>query len=70
MQKLRAERVRAVVVMPEWCGRPWWNLLQLNVEKQIDLGKSCDVQIPGPTMAANSAKLPPGRLLMAILSYR
>jgi hypothetical protein len=31
-QKLRQERVRAVVVVSEECRRSWWNLLQLNVE--------------------------------------
>jgi hypothetical protein len=68
-QKLRTEAVRAVVVVPEWCGKAWWNLLQMNVERQIDLGPAESVLRGGPTMAANRAKLPPGRMLMALVSY-
>jgi hypothetical protein len=68
LQKLRAERVRAVVVMPEWCGKAWWNLLQIGVERETDLGKSSDVLIPGPVMATNLAKLLSCRLLMAVVS--
>jgi hypothetical protein len=69
LQKLRAERDRAVVVVPEWYGKPWWNLLQMNVEKLVDLGPSESALKCGPSMAASRAKLPPGRMLMALVSY-
>jgi hypothetical protein len=58
-----------VIVVPEWYGKPWWNLLQLNVEDQVDLGLAQDALKCGPTMAASRAKLPPGRMLMAVVSY-
>jgi ribonuclease HI len=69
LQKIRAERVEAVVVVPEWPSRPWWNLFQDGVVKQVRLGKSEEVLKAGPTMRPNGTKPPPGSMIMATVLY-
>jgi hypothetical protein len=69
LQRIRLERLlQVVMVFPEWPSRPWWNFLQELVVAQVRLGESQTVLSPGPTMADNRAKLPPGNILMALLS--
>jgi hypothetical protein len=71
LQRIRMEHLEEVVmVFPEWPSRPWWNSLQELVISQVRLGESQMVLSPGPTMADNRAKLPPGNMLMARLSCR
>jgi ribonuclease HI len=70
LQKIRLEVGEAVLVVPEWPSRPWWNMLQGCVRKQVRLGKAEEVLEKGPTMTARRAKLPPGNMLMAWVSYR
>jgi hypothetical protein len=71
LQRIRMERLQHVVmVFPEWPSRPWWNSLQELVVTQVRLGDAQMVLAPGPTMADNRAKLPPGNILMAHLSCR
>jgi hypothetical protein len=71
LQKIRLERLKQVLmVFPEWPSRPWWNLLQSMVVQQVRLGPSDRVLLPGPTLAANRAKIPPGSFIMALLSCR
>jgi hypothetical protein len=69
LQHLREEAMNAVIVVPEWYTKAWWNLLQGNIAKKTILGKADDVLLPGPTMAARRAKLPPGSMIMAVVSY-
>jgi hypothetical protein len=69
LQKLRLEGTEAVVVVPEWPSRPWWNLLQQGVIGQVRLGKSEEVLEPGPWLLANGNRLPPGNMIMAKVYY-
>jgi ribonuclease HI len=68
LQKLRQERLTAAVVLPEWYSKAWWNLAQPNIVRYVTLGKAQEVLRAGPAMP-EEAKLPPGNLLMAIVSY-
>jgi hypothetical protein len=70
IQKLFQERGEAVVVVPEWPSRPWWNLLQQFTTKWVRLGAATMVLERGPTMASNRAELPPGNMLTVLLSCR
>jgi ribonuclease HI len=69
LQKIRAERAEVILVAPEWPSRPWWNLFQDGVVQQVRLGRSEEVLIPGPTLAKNGTKPPPGDLIMARVCY-
>jgi hypothetical protein len=68
LQKLRQERLTAVVVLPEWYSKAWWNMAAPNITKSVVLGLATDVLKAGPAMPQDS-KLPPGKLIMAIVSY-
>ena len=69
LQKLRTDHVReAVMVVPEWPSRPWWNLLLISMTRRMDLGPSETVLAAGPTMTEEN-KLPPGSFIMVKLSF-
>ena len=70
LQKLRLEVDEALMVVPEWTSRPWWNLFQMHVVQQVRLGRSTEVLQRGPTMTTERAELPPGYLVMARLSFK
>jgi hypothetical protein len=70
IQKLFLERGEAVLVVSEWPSRPWWNLLQQFTTRWVRLGEATKVLERGPTMASSRAELPPGNLLMVLLSCR
>jgi hypothetical protein len=70
IQKLFLERGEAVMVVPEWPSRPWWNLLLRFTIRLVRLGEAQEVLEAGPTMTSNRAKLPPGNMLMVLLSCR
>jgi hypothetical protein len=69
LQKLREEGWNAVVVLPEWYSKAWWNLAQPNIIRSTVLGEAENVLRLG-TSAPKEARLPPGRMLMAIVSFR
>jgi hypothetical protein len=69
LQKVLRENLDSVVmVVPEWPSRPWWNLLQEQVVRQVRLGLSEEVLEPGPSLRVARSKLPPGHMIMAVLS--
>jgi hypothetical protein len=69
LQKMRNDRVPlALMVVPEWPSRPWWNLLTTRMQRHLRLGHSSEVLEAGPTMTDEN-KLPPGHFLMVQLSF-
>jgi hypothetical protein len=68
--RLRESRITAVVVAPNWPGQAWWSTLKEMAERWVELGESEAVLEPGPTMRNSNVtlKLPPGSLLMALIS--
>jgi hypothetical protein len=69
LQKVRKERGAVVMGTPEWPSRTWWNLMAGAAEAMVRLGKTEEVLERAPSMAANRAKLPPGNMIMALLSF-
>jgi hypothetical protein len=69
LQKVRLERDTVVMVVPKWPSRPWWNMVAGRARRMVGLGKSEKVLEKGPSMAANRARLPPGSMLMVLLSF-
>jgi hypothetical protein len=63
----QAGHIAAVVL--EWPSRPWWNLMVGAAVVMVRLGKAEEVLERRPSMAANRAKLPPGSMIMALLSF-
>jgi hypothetical protein len=63
------EKLRALIVVPNWLSNPWWGLLKITAITSIELRKSNEVLVPGPLMCSNleEKKLPPGLFLMALV---
>jgi hypothetical protein len=68
LQKVAMEQITAVMVLPEWPSRPWWNLMRSMAVAQVRLGKSEVALRPGPSFEQRLAKVPPGEFLMVHLS--
>jgi hypothetical protein len=70
LQRIRDESVNAVVVIPKWPSRAWWNVFRPLARIVVELGSEKQVLIPGPAMTASQTKkeLPPGLFLMALLA--
>jgi hypothetical protein len=69
LRKILAEKLKNVVmVVPEWPSRPWWNLMELLAVRRTVLGEATSILEPGPSLAPNRAKMPPGRFIMVLLS--
>jgi hypothetical protein len=68
VQKLKQEKLTAVVVLPEWYSKAWWNLAAPNIVRSVQLGPASDMLKAGPGMPQD-AKLPPGKLFMAVVSF-
>jgi hypothetical protein len=68
LQKVAMEQITAVMVLPEWPSRPWWNLMRGMAVAQGRLGKSEVALRPGPSLEQRLAKVPPGEFLMVHLS--
>jgi hypothetical protein len=70
LQKIQWERITALVVVPHWPSQPWWGLLRPMAKVTLQLGKTEHVVIPGPAMTASETvkKLPPGLLLLVLVS--
>ena len=56
LAKLRAERARALVVLPVWRGRPWWSLAETMMIASMAVG-STEI-VPGPDMPASRLTRP------------
>jgi ribonuclease HI len=61
---------RAIIVTPHWPGQPWWPLLQQLSQKVVQLGESSKVLIPGTLMKRRNLKLPPGKMIMSLVSSK
>jgi hypothetical protein len=72
LQKIRMEKVTALVVVPKWPSQPWWTLFCQMTKSVLELGKTEFILTPGPAMTSSSTvkKLPPGLLLMALVGPR
>jgi hypothetical protein len=70
LQKIIHEQIIAVAVIPFWPNHSWWSLLYPLTKKHINLGPSTSVLIKGPSMDPKLDKLPPGDLLMCLLSSK
>jgi hypothetical protein len=68
MQKILAEKIFAVLVVPFWPGHSWWSTIQPLILRSVDLGPTNQVLKRGPTMDPKAHKLPQGRLLMCLIS--
>jgi hypothetical protein len=69
LKKLWMEKREALMVVPEWPSRPWWNLLQEGVTSQVRLGKAEVALQLGSGAAEAGFKLPPGNMIMARICY-
>jgi hypothetical protein len=70
LQRVREERITAVVVMPKWTSEPWWNLFRDMQRMTIELGQSKEALSPGLAMTGShvTLTLPPGLFLMALIT--
>jgi ribonuclease HI len=68
LRKVVEERVRGVVVVPNWLGQPWGHLLQMITEKRVNLGITQDVLIAGDHMTTCGQQLPPGTMIMCLVN--
>jgi hypothetical protein len=67
LRKILEENVPAVIVLPHWRGQSWSVLLQRMTAKQMILGRSDDVLLPGKQMTEKGDKIPPGYLSAHLL---
>jgi hypothetical protein len=67
LRKVLAENASALVVVPNWKGQSWNNLLNKLSKKMLIIGKSEDVLLPGKIMNRKGDKLPPGFLAAHLL---
>ena len=68
LQKILSEKVTVVMVIPFWPTHSWWNTLAPLIRQQINLGPAEKVLLRGSSMNSKLHKLPPGDLLMCLLS--
>jgi hypothetical protein len=62
LQRLRFERMRALLILPFWQQQPWSPLLREMTVRVKDLGEAEEVLVKGKKMAAAEAELPPGHV--------
>jgi hypothetical protein len=68
LQKIRKEKCTAVMVVPFWPTHSWWTSMEALIKDQTLLGTAKDVLLAGPTTDPAKHKLPPGELLMCLVS--
>jgi hypothetical protein len=70
LRKIQVEKVTALLVIPYWPSQPWWGLLRTMARMTLELRKTEHVLIPGPAMTSSQSpkKLPPGLLLMVLVT--
>ena len=68
LQKIRNEKIYAALVVPYWPKHSWWSSILPMIQRSINLGPAEQVLIRGPSMDSRLHKLPPGDLLMCIVS--
>jgi hypothetical protein len=68
IQKIKQEKCSAVLVVPFWPNHSWWSLVSSLIVKHTLLGECSEVLKRGPSMDPHLSSLPPGRLLMCLIS--
>jgi hypothetical protein len=68
-QKIIAEQIMAVVVLPKWPSLPWWTMFLMTQIRTLELGPSEAVLLPELAMTGSSVtmNLPQGLFLMALV---
>jgi hypothetical protein len=64
IQKVEAEEVKAVIVVPNWPSQHWWPHLMNLAKKTVTLGRAEEILLRGRSMEEKGTKLPPGEMLM------
>jgi hypothetical protein len=69
LQRIWAEGITAVVVVPKWTGQAWWSMFRELAEVYFEIGDTKDILDPGPNMLSSESKkaLPPGEWVMGRL---
>jgi hypothetical protein len=67
LQKILLENVPAVLVLPHWGGQSWSVLLRKMAVREMIVGRSEEILIPGLQMQQKGDKLPPGFLSACLL---
>jgi ribonuclease HI len=67
LRKVVEERVKGVMVLPDWRGQPWNHLLQMVTIRHVNLGNTNQVLIQGAFMARSGQLLPPGTMIMCLV---
>jgi ribonuclease HI len=67
--KIELERVRTVLVIPNWPTQAWWPRLRQLVTKEVLLGEAEEILEMGKMMKQRGTKLPPGKLMMIKISW-
>jgi hypothetical protein len=70
LRKIIQDQTEAIIVTPRWPGQPWWPLLQQLTVNRLDIGESSEILSPGSLMKKKNLKLPPGRMIMSVVSYK
>jgi hypothetical protein len=68
LKKIRDEKISAVLVVPYWTTHSWWSSVAALIRKSVLLGPAKDVLKMGPSVDPTRTKLPPGRMLMCLVS--
>jgi hypothetical protein len=68
LQKIGNEKICAALVVPYWTTNSWWSSVQPLIQRTVLPGEAKDVMKIGPSMNPTLSKLPPGRLLMCLIS--
>jgi hypothetical protein len=67
LRKILLENASALVVAPHWSGQSWSVLLNKMAKRQMVIGKSEEILLPGNQMTQKGDKLPPGFLAAYLL---
>jgi hypothetical protein len=69
LQRVRQEKVTALVVLPKWQSQPWWGLFRPMATTILEIGNAKEILIPGQLMRSSRSenKCPPGLFLMALI---
>jgi ribonuclease HI len=62
LNKIREEKIKAVVIAPHWQGQWWSTALKAISLRVVILGEAQDILTPGPLMKKFGDKLPPGQV--------
>ncbi|KAA6393808.1 MAG: putative reverse transcriptase [Streblomastix strix] len=68
LQRIKQEKIAAIMIVPNWEGQYWWPLIQQMTTKQINLVQSSQILKNGPIATRRGWALPPGELLAILVS--